>query len=300
MRFLPWGRRRRDDLDEEIESHLNMAIRDRVERGEPPQQAEINARRELGNVGLIKEVTHDEWGWRWIEHLGQDLRLAARMFRKNPGFTLIAVLTLALGIGANTAVFSLLWAVIMRPLPFASSDQLVQVWEDPSGKGLQQNTVSAGVFNDWREHCRSFQHISALWRIESNLTGDDEPERLQGAQVSADFFDLFGIQPISGRTFSSGESQPGHEQVVVLSHDVWTARFSSSADIIGQTIHLNSKPYTVIGILPRDFHFYWRDAQFWIPFAFGSEEWHRVVRITAFRFLPALRLASQSARLDPK
>jgi predicted permease len=210
----------------------------------------------------------------------QDLRLAARMLAKSPGFTILAILTLASGIGTNTSVFTVVNAVVLQSLPYDQPDQLVQIWEDPGGRGAGRNSVSGGVFADWRDQARSFQQIAALWGVEGNLTGGDQPERLSGAQVSADFFDLLRVRPLIGRTFIPEENQPGREQVVILDHALWQHRFGGDASVLNRTIRLDGRGYTVVGILPprfdsQAFLFSWPKAQYWVPFGWGSAWWHQ-------------------------
>jgi predicted permease len=197
------------------------------------------------------------------------------MLRKKPGFTAAAVVTLALGIGANAAIFSVLNAVALRRLPYDQPDQLVQLWEDPTGTGSGRNSVSGGVFTDWRQQSQAFQQISALWTIEGNLTGNDQPERLSGARVSAEFFDLLRVKPILGRTFLAQEDQPGHEQEVLIDHALWQRRFNGQTTILNQMIYLDGQACTVIGVLPPTFRFPLCKAEYWIPFGWGSAWWHQ-------------------------
>jgi predicted permease len=210
-----------------------------------------------------------------VNALMNDLKYGLRTLAKSPGFAAIAILTLALGIGVNTAIFSVLHAVVLRRLPFDRPEQLVQLWEDPSGKGSGRNSVSGGVFADWRQQSQSFQQISALWRVEANLTGGDQPERLSGAQVSTAFFDLLGVRPVFGRTFLAEEERPGHEQVVILGHSLWQRRFGARPGLLGQTLSLDGRPYTVVGILPAGFEFLSADIEYWTPFGWGSTWWHQ-------------------------
>ena len=216
MKF-PWsdGERRKQELNEEIASHLQMAARDREARGESAAQANAAARRELGNAGVIQEVTHDQWAWTWLEDLLQDLRYAARTLRKNPGFTMIAALTLALGIGANTAIFSLVNGVLLRPLPYAQPERLV---------GTTQY-FPKGPLVVMRQQSRTMQLVGVSDNKEFNLTGSGDPVRLIGNSVSADFFSMLGAQAAMGRTFRDGEDQPDKDRVVILSHRCGSAGF---------------------------------------------------------------------------
>src|SRR6185369_15623162 len=167
------------------------------------------------NVGLIKEVTRDIWGFRSLEQLAQDLRFGVRMLAKRPGFTLVAVITLALGIGANTAIFSVVNAVLLQPLPFKDADRLVMVWEDDSTAGFSHNTAAPANYVDLRDQNQSFEGLSATHRISVNLTGDGEPERVDGRRVSANLFDLLGVEPYLGRAFLAEEDRPGSNRVVL-------------------------------------------------------------------------------------
>src|SRR5436190_9918904 len=170
MRFPPW-RRRDDELDEEIRSHLEMAIRDRMERGETAEQAKYAVLREFGNVSLIKEVTRDMWGWRSLEQLAQDLRFGLRMLGKRLGFTVVAIITLALGIGANAAIFSVVNTVLLHPLPYQDPDRLVMVWEDDTKGGYPRDTPAAANFIDWQDQNQVFEGMAAAADLSFNLTG---------------------------------------------------------------------------------------------------------------------------------
>jgi hypothetical protein len=210
MKFA-WGdgEKRKYELNEEIASHLRMAARDREARGESPAQASKSARRELGNAGVIQEATHDQWAWTWLEDLLQDLRFAARTLRKNPGFTIIAALTLALGIGANTAIFSLVNGVLLRPLPYAQPSRLV---------GTTQY-YPKGPLVVMRQQSHTMQLVGVSDNKEFNLTGSGDPVRLIGNSVSADFFSMLGAEPAMGRTFHDGEEiQLGSEYCREVDH----------------------------------------------------------------------------------
>src|SRR6202030_3033712 len=176
---LPWWRKseQQAQLEDEIQSHLQMAASDRVERGESPKKARQAVHREFGNVGLVQQVTRDQWGWRWLEGLLQDLRYGARMLRQNPGFTFTAVLTLALGIGANTAIFSVVYTVLMKNLPYPQSDRLVMVYEDVRLPNYQneRNEPSPGNFSDWAKQNAIFENTAAYRNRSWNLTSEGEP-----------------------------------------------------------------------------------------------------------------------------
>jgi len=246
MKF-PWGdgERRKKELNEEIASHLQMAARDREARGESAAQADAAARRELGNTSVVQDVTHDQRAWTWLEDLLQDLRYAARTLRKNPGFTIIAALTLALGIGANTAIFSLVNGVLLRPLPYALPDRLVGTTE----------YYPQGALEVMRVQSRTMELVGVSDNGEFNLTGSGDPVRLIGNSVSADFFSMLGAQPAMGRTFHDGEDQPDKDRVVILSRALWEHRFQADPNIIGRWITLEGVDRQIIGVMPSDFRF---------------------------------------------
>jgi putative ABC transport system permease protein len=261
------GRRRREEeLAEEVRSHLRMAVQDRVERGETPEQAEAAALREFGNVGLVKEVTRGAWGWAWLRQFAQDFKYGLRMMRRGPGFAAVAVLTLALGIGANTAIFSVVNAVLLRPLPYRDPARLVTVLHDG------WKPVAPANFLDWREQSGSFESIAAaqLWSL--TMTGRERPEQLEVLQTSAEMFQVLGVDAALGRTFAAGEDQPGREHVVVLSHGFWQRRFGGGTDVVGRQVMLDGEPYTVVGVMPPDFQFapFWAThAEAWVPLNLG-------------------------------
>ena len=207
-----------------------------------------------------------------MDQLGKDLRFALRMIRNSPGFTIIAVLTLALGIGANTAIFSFVDAVLLKPLPYPHSEQIVMVWEKPPGG--DRNGISTLNFLDWMRENTVFSAISAETGGSMTLTGGDRPVQVQGDRDSATFFDIWGIEPMLGRTFAPDEDQPGKNQVVVLSHRFWESRFGADKSIVGRTLSLNNKPYTVIGVMPPGIFDRTRDL-FWVPLAFEPKDMTR-------------------------
>ena len=204
LRALLWRKSMAKALDEEVQSHLRMAAQERIERGESAEQAPAAALREFGNVGLVKEVTRDAWGWGWLETLLQDLRYGLRMLGKNPGFTAVAVLTLALGIGANTAVFSLVNAILLRPLSYRSPEELVLVSETvPQMGGDLEVGVAAGEYLDYRDRNRSFVQTGAYEDAGFNLTGEGNPLRVNAAAATASVFQLLGVPPRLGRVFTA-------------------------------------------------------------------------------------------------
>jgi predicted permease len=264
---LPGWRRRDEELDEEVRSHLRMAVEDRVERGETPEQAEAAARREFGNVTLVKEVTREMWGLAWLRQFTQDLKYGLRTMRRGPGFTAAAVVTLALGIGANSAIFSVVNAVLLRPLPYPNAGRLVRIKRvDPRG-GNVGGTVSYPNFSDFREQAPGLQYAAAYSDSYGWLGGSGEPERVEGVYASADLFPALGVGPALGRAFTAEEDRPGAPLVAVISHGLWQRRFGSDEGIIGREILLDGDKTTVIGVMPRGFNFPvgGETNDFWVP-----------------------------------
>jgi predicted permease len=202
----------------------------------------------------------------------QDLRYAARILWKNPGFTAVAVIALALGIGANTAIFSVVNTVLLRPLPYKDPEQLVMVWEDNSRQGYPRDTPTAANYVDWRDQNSVFSGMAAIADNNFNLTGVGDPERLKGRSVSASLFPVLGVDPQLGRVFVAAEDQPGSQRVVLLSHRLWQRRFAGDPAIAGKTLTLNNETYTVVGVMPARFQFPENDDELWVPIAFSAEE----------------------------
>ncbi|HEV2490660.1 MAG TPA: ABC transporter permease [Candidatus Acidoferrales bacterium] len=205
--------------------------------------------------------------------LWQDLRYGGRLLRKSPGFTLVAVLTLALGIGANTVIFSVVNAVILRPLPYPNPQQLVMIWESDNNRKISRGTAPPADFLDWRSQNHVFQCMAAMQILSFNLTESGEPQQLWGIRVSPNFFDLLGVKPIIGRTFLPEEEQPGHNRSVILSHEIWTRSFGANPNVLGQSVSLSDNLYTVVGVLPAGFNFFGRSREFdlWLPLSFPPE-----------------------------
>ncbi|MBV8856417.1 MAG: ABC transporter permease [Acidobacteria bacterium] len=203
----------------------------------------------------------------------QDLRFGARMLWKRPGFTAVAVLTLALGIGANTAIFSLVNAVLLKPLPFPEPERLVMLWEDATRIGFPQNTPAPANFVDWKTQTKSFEAVAALSFESFNLTGYGEPQRLNGNGVSAELFPLLGVRPALGRGFTAEEEKPGSDNVVILSHGLWLETFGGDEGVVGRDILLNGDKYTVVGVMPRGFQFLDPNVRAWIPLLLSPEDW---------------------------
>jgi predicted permease len=259
VKFPHWIKtRQRDQLGQEIQSHLQMAASDRIARGESAERAQQAARREFGNVALVEQLTRDQWGTRWLEEFLQDLRYAARMLRKNPGFALIAVLTLALGIGANTALFSVVNGVLLNPLPYTNPERLVTL--HASKPNFETGSISFLNFRDWRDNNRTFSSMAVLRSYGFSLTGRGPAEQVQAKLVSSDFFSLLGVQPVIGRTFAAGEDEFGAPPIVMISAGLWTRKFGSSPEALGKSLTLNGKDYTIVGVFPANFDLFLRNT----------------------------------------
>jgi putative ABC transport system permease protein len=270
MKLPLWRRRQDRELDEEIASHLRLEIEDRVARGEPIEEATQVVRRQFGNVTLVKEVTREMWGWTALERFAQDVRYALRSLGKAPGFAAVAIATFALGIGVNTAMFSVINAVMLRPLPFPQPAQLVDVAELDlrPGQPRTPGTASWPNFFDWRARTRSFTRLSAYHDVAFTMVASGRSVHTPGAVVSAEFFETLGVQPGLGRTFRSEEERAGAD-VVVLSDGVWRSEFGGSAAAIGSSLSLNGRPFTIVGVMPPGFRFPITTpaAQLWITAA---------------------------------
>ncbi|MBZ5534539.1 MAG: ABC transporter permease [Acidobacteriia bacterium] len=245
------------ELANELESHLQMHIEDNLRSGMNPEEARRQALIRLGNIESTKENYRDRRGLPALETLLQDVRYSLRMLGKNPGFTAVAVITLALGIGGNTAIFSVIDAVILRPLPFDSPERLVAVWESSPRVGVYHSTISYPDFVDWKQQNHVFERMAAFHTADFTLTGMDEPAHLLGGVVSSDLFPLLGVKPKLGRDFLPSEDSLGTAKgrPVILSYGLWQRRFGSDSQVIGQSIVLDNQPYTIVGVMPQSFQY---------------------------------------------
>jgi putative ABC transport system permease protein len=243
------------EIDEEIRFHLDMRAEENVRRGMSPEEARREAEKKFGRLTRIKEMGYEVRGGGFMETLWQDLRYSGRILRKHSGFTFIAVLTLALGIGVNTALFSVVNAVLLRPLPYEEPKRLVQLYEANSQMGYDRFAFSLANFVDHRDQQSGFEQMAAYRRWDANLTGAGDPERVQAAVVSASFLPLLRVQPLLGRGFLTEEETPGKDDVAVLSYGLWQRRFGANPNILNQTVNLSGYVCTIVGVLPADFQF---------------------------------------------
>jgi putative ABC transport system permease protein len=278
------------ELDEEMRLHVELRAQQLRDRGMGADQARFAARREFGNRAAIEIAGADAWGWGWWERLAQDVRYAARSIAKTPGFAAIAVATLAVGIGMNTAVFSIVNAVMLRSLPYPEPERLISVWEvqgevrnlsssgsNLGGKGGPRRTsVAPANLVDYRKGATAFEGLAGMDSAPMNLTGNGAPERIFGESVTANYFAVAGVGPALGRTFTDEEDREGADPVVVLTHRFWERRLGADPDVLGKAVTLDAKPYRVIGVMPAAFQplsqFNNTNAvEFFVPAAYPKE-----------------------------
>ena len=268
-RLWPYlGRRQaEEDLQEELRLHVELERERLRDAGVPEAEASRAARRKLGNAPLIRERTRDVWGWRWLDDLGRDVRHAARGLRREPGFTATVVCVLALGIGANTAMFSIVYGVLLRPLPYPDSEAIVHIRES---FGDSRRQLSRYAFPVLQEAAESFEQLAAYGSRSVEWARPDGAVTLRGATVSPSMFPLLRATPHLGRLFTEEEGRDGAAGIVLLSHRAWTVRFASDPDIVGTVLTLDDAPYTVIGVLAEGFSFPSPEEEIWRPSAMTS------------------------------
>ena len=244
-----------NDIDREMRAHLELQVEANIKAGMSPAEAREKAMRSFGNVNRAVDAAYDVKGGGVFETLMQDIRYGVRMLAKHKAFTSIAVVTLALGIGANTAIFSVVNELLLRPLPYRDAEQVVMLWE-VTPEGRHQNTTSRGNFRRWREQSTSYENVAAFTDQRLNLTGDGEPEELSVQFATPEFFKVLGVDPILGRTFLPEDDQPRQPPVAVLSYGLWQRRFGAQPSVIGQPITLNGIKFSIIGVMPPSFQFH--------------------------------------------
>ncbi|MGH9611253.1 MAG: ABC transporter permease, partial [Bryobacteraceae bacterium] len=270
-----WRKRksRDDDLDREIRSHLDLEAEEQQDRGLSQEDARYAAKRALGNATLVKEAVRDMRLPRWLDAAARDLRYATRMLRKNPVFSFIAVAVLALGIGGNTAIFSIANAALLRSLPFPHPHQLVELWDSYGNPG-NYGPVSYPNFRDWRAWNRAFSGMAAFTNTGFDLTGAGEPMHVEAILASANLFRVLGIHPMLGRNFSPGEDRPGANGAnsAIISYRLWRERFGGESSVLGRIFKLDGKPFSVVGVMPPHFDSYTggSGADIWVTAALLS------------------------------
>jgi putative ABC transport system permease protein len=281
---------------EEIRAYLDILTEEKIRQGLSPREARRNALVELGGVEQVEERVREIRMGRFIETVWRDVRTGVRALVHSPVFTVVTVLSLALGIGANTAIFSVVNGLLLRPLPYPESEQIVHVWHTPpqqSFPGLDRFSVSPANYFDWKSQSTAFEQMAVYYDMGLSLSTSNDPLPLIGAAVSSEFFSVLRLNPMQGRTFTPDEEQPGRDQVVVIGHGLWQRAFGANPNIIGQTLTLNSRSFTVVGIMPAGFEFP-REAELWVPLAWNDDE--RQVR-SIHDYLVVARL-KQNVSLD--
>ena len=260
--------RRYDDLSVSINEHLEEKIDELMEEGMSREHAERAARREFGNVALVEERSREIWQWPAIESVWADVRFALRQLIKSPVFTLTAVVTLSLGIAVNATMFSMVSAFLMPRLPGRDAGSMVVISGVNPNRGFQPDTnpVSAPNYLAWRTDNKVFAKMAAADEFRTaSLAGRGQPEAIQYAAVSPNYFGAFGTFSQLGRTFAAGEDQPGRDHVAILSHGLWDRRFGSDRSVVGRTVRLNREDYVVVGVMPAEFSLLGFTPQLWTP-----------------------------------
>src|ERR1700730_1588100 len=265
-----WQIKKRDaDLERELRSDLELEEEEQREGGISEEEARYAALRAFGNLTLIREQTRAIWSWNWLESRARDLRFSLRTLRRTPGFTVIAILVMALGIGANVALFTVVRGVLLRPLPFHDPDRLVMLYEaglhkeDTAGS----NVVSGGMYAEWKKQNRSYSSLALAQAIRVQLSGSGGqlPEKLNSALFSWDMLRTLGVQPALGRDFTKDDDSLGASGTVLLSWDLWQRRFGGDPAILNPTTSLDAQPYSMIGVMPAWFDFPDPSTQLWTP-----------------------------------
>ncbi len=277
LRF--WGPDIEADVDEELAFHLAMRARYFEARGMSPDEARRAAAERFGDVARIGNQLRDHDRRRQQVHqrkefmgdLAQDLTYGLRALRRSPGFSVVAILTIALGIGATTAIFSVISGVVLRPLPYVEPDRIVMVWMDNTRQGIEKDIHSYPNFNDYRSQNTVLSDMAGFGNASLTLTGGDEPQRIRGASAEASLFRVLRATPAIGRVFTSEEEETGNDGVIVLSHGLWERAFGGDRGVVGTTAQVNGRPRTVIGVMPPDFAFPAKDTEAWVPLVVGPQ-----------------------------
>ena len=307
-RTRTWLSPRRVDQEfaHELQTHLDMLTDENIRRGMPPEEARRAARIKLGGVTQLKETNRELRGLPFIETFFQDARYALRMLRKNPGFTAVAVLTLALGIGANTAIFSVVYAVLLKPLPYANPDQLVSAFAADTQEGVPEDGTSYPNFEEWRAQNHVFSELATIDFHQLTLTGRGEPSEVNTCVVTPEHFAVLDVKPLQGRVFFPEDGKRGAPPVVIVSENLWRGTLGADPKILGSSIILDKRPFTVVGIMPASFRspFINSKPEVWIPLVqdplFGSWMARRGGHWLAVfaRLKPGVSIAQAQAEMD--
>ncbi|MFL6590973.1 MAG: ADOP family duplicated permease [Chthoniobacterales bacterium] len=283
------------DLSEEVGSYVELLTEKNMKEGMSETEARRAALIKIGGVEQVKEEVRSGRAGFAIETFFQDLRYGFRSLRKKPGFTLTAIIALALGIGANTAIFSVINGVLLRSLDYARPDRIVMIWERFAQNPEHQNVVSPANFLDWQKTSRSFEKMAAVWDLRQNITGSGDPIEVHAQFVSAGFFPTLGVRPFIGRWFTDEEDRPGGNLVAILSHKIWQERFGGDNAVLGQQVPISGRLLTIVGVMPPGFHFLNDEVQIWRPIAFDPAQDYRK---TSGRFLKCVGRLAPGATLE--
>ena len=300
MKFWPAWERRKDELHDELDAHLRIAVEERMARGESYEAARAAAMRELGNPALVADVTRAKWGWVWLESIAQDVRYALRGILRKPAFALVVIATLAVGIGANTAIFSAVYAVLLKPLPFPHGERMTVLGES-SGKadGISVTWLN---FQHWRTENHSFEAMAAYQGTGLTLTGRGPAVLTHAGVVTNEFFPLTGVRPILGRLLTASDEDPHAPETVVVSQAFWARSLGADPQIVGKTLMLNGSARTIVGVLAREPGFFLRRVDYYLPYRpspqqLARRDMHGGGRVLAL-LKPGVTLAAARADLD--
>jgi putative ABC transport system permease protein len=282
-------------LDRELQFHLDRQIAENLAAGMAPTEARSAALRAFGNPALLRDQARATWSWNLLEQFVSDLRIGVRTLRRTPGFTTVAILVMALGIGANVALFTVVRGVLLKPLPFKDPDRLLMLYEKmaiPGGQAFPYNTVAGGIYDAWNKENNTFSSLALEQdaRTDLSASGAQLPESLNSANVSWNLFSTLGVQPGLGRSFTAADDNPAANGTAVLSWSLWQRRFGGDRDILNRTIYLDARPYTVIGVMPAWFQFPYSNTQIWTPiYHYVPEQLMKALDLHDFRVIGRLK-----------
>ncbi len=302
LRSLFRRRHVEQELEDELAFHLEHAVRENIERGMTPREARFAALRALGGVAQWEEQCRDARGLALFDNLAQDLRYALRILRRTPAFTATAIGCLALGIGATTAVFTIVNSVLLRPLPFREPERLVAVWEESAMFGLRYSPAALGNYAEWKAQSRSFEDMGFIENTRHHLTGHGEPESVWGSAVTSGAFHVLGVQPWRGRLFRAEEDRPGADGAAIIGYGLAQRRFGDAQRALGSKLVLDGSPRTVVGVMPPGFYFPSAGTELWIPAGtwYALAEWSNRGRHNALviaRLKPGVTLAQADGEM---
>lgn len=267
MRMLFLRRRAGDRLQDELQFHLDQQISENIAAGMSPEEARSAAIRSFGNPAALRDQARATWSWGWLESLVRDLRFGVRGLRRTPGFSVVAIVVMGLGIGANVALFTVVHSVLLKPLPFKNPDRLVRIYEADAKSGFHDNIVDGGSFGTWKAQARSFDDMAIQMPTQYDLAGTQGqlPEVVDAEMGSWNLFPMLGVQPVLGRLFLASDDRPEANATVVLTWGLWKRRYGGDRAVLGKTILIDAKPYTILGVLPAWFAYPDARVQMWTP-----------------------------------